>query len=223
METQAIKTATLNATTINAKAFAFVEMLALELSDGRIELPAFPDVAVRLRRVLSDESVSSAQVVKVVSAEPALVARLLMSANSAAMNPQGPRVTDLRNAVTRLGFNLVRSAALAFAMDQIRKSKTLVPLLRPLAELWERSVLVAALSYVLAKRCSTVNPDAALLAGLLHGVGRLYILTRSARHPELFEDPATYHEIVRDWHANVAKAILENWEISDEIVQAVEE
>jgi HD-like signal output (HDOD) protein len=216
-------TQTQSAQSATAKSFAFVETLAHELSAGKIDLPSFPDVAARVRQVLSDEFVSSQQIVKVVSSEPALIGKLLMIANSAAMNPGGPRITDLKGAITRIGFNMVRSASLAFAMEQIKKSESLAGLRQPLNELWERSVLVAALSYVVAKRCTNVNADTALLAGLMHGMGRLYILTRAAKHPELFNDSPTYNQIVRDWHSSIAKAILENWEISEEIVLAVEE
>ena len=207
----------------NARAFAFIQTLAQELSAGKVDLPSFPEVAARVRQVLSDEFVSSQQIVKVVSTEPSLVGKLLMISNSAAMNPGGPRITDLKSAITRIGFNMVRSASLAFAMEQIKKSESLAGLRQPLNELWERSVLVAALCYVVAKRCTTVNADTALLAGLMHGMGRLYILTRAAKHPDLFNDTPTYNQIVRDWHSNIAKAILENWEISEEIVAAVEE
>jgi len=68
-----------------------------------------------------------------------------------------------------------------------------------------------------------VNPDTALLAGLLHGVGELYILTRANKHPALFADQPVYDAIVRDWHVSVAQALLENWEISEDIVKAVSE
>lgn len=207
----------------NKDSFAFVQSLAKELSAGKIEMPSFPDVAVRVRQVLSDEFVSSKQVVRVVSSEPALAGKLLMIANSAAMNPSGPRLTDLKSAITRIGLNMVRSASLAFAMEQIRKSESLSALRVPMTELWERSVLVAAMSYVIAKRCTQVNPDTALLAGLMHCMGRLYILTRAANFQLLFNDQPTYNQIVRDWHSSIAKAILENWEISEEIVSAVEE
>jgi len=79
------------------------------------------------------------------------------------------------------------------------------------------------MSYVVARRHSRVNPDAALLAGILHGVGRLYILTRSAKHSALFNDAGSLNEIVRDWSAPIAKALLENWAMPPEIIAAVSE
>jgi HD-like signal output (HDOD) protein len=205
------------------EAFAFVQELATELTRGKVELPSFPDIAMRVRQVLADEYVKPEQVVRVVSSEPALAAQLLQIANSAAINPSGKPVNDLRAAVARMGFNMVRTAAIGFAMAQLKKVEQLKGLEQQLDDLWRRSSSVAAMSYVVAKRYSQINPDSAMLAGLLHTVGRLYILTRAAKHPGLFRDTATYNAIVRDWGSAVAKALLENWRISDEIVAAVNE
>ena len=207
----------------NSPAFAFVQALAVELSAGKVDIPSFPDIVARVRQVLSDEFVSSKQIVRVVSAEPALAGKLLLIANSVALNPGGARIIELKSAITRIGLNMVRSASLSFAMEQMRKSESLAELRAPMTELWERSVLVAALSYVVAKRFTNVNPDTALLAGLMHGMGKLYLLTRASQFPLLFKNQPTYKQIVRDWHANIAKAILENWEINDDIVVAIEE
>jgi hypothetical protein len=54
--------------------FEFVQALAGELSAGNVELPSFPEIAVRVRRVLADAESTSAQVVRVVGSEPALAA-----------------------------------------------------------------------------------------------------------------------------------------------------
>jgi HD-like signal output (HDOD) protein len=125
--------------------------------------------------------------------------------------------------VQRLGLNMVRSAAMAFAMAQMKKASELKGLEVPLAALWQRCTGVAAMSHVVARRLTKLNPDSALLAGLLHGVGELYILTRAHKHPALFSDRPVYEQIVRDWHVSVAKALLENWEISEDIVKAISE
>jgi HD-like signal output (HDOD) protein len=58
-------------------AFDFVRTLAAELSGGNLDLPSFPEIAIRVRRVLSDPKSSVEQVVRVVGSEPALAARLL--------------------------------------------------------------------------------------------------------------------------------------------------
>src|ERR1700716_1718225 len=95
------------------QAFAFVQSLAAELSKGKVELPSFPDIALRVRKVLSDENVSQDMVVRVVGSEPALAARLMQIANSAALNFSGKPITELRTAISRMGFTMGRSAAIA--------------------------------------------------------------------------------------------------------------
>jgi len=202
-------------------AFQFVQSLAGELSKGKVDLPSFPDIAMRVRKVLSDENVSQEKVVRVVGSEPALAARLMQIGNSAALNFSGKPITELRTAISRMGFNMVRSAAIAFSMSQLKKVDALKGLEKPLDELWKRSATVAAMSHAVARRFSKVNPDTALLAGLLHGIGQLYILTRAGAHPELFADQLAYQAIVRDWHTAIAKALLENWEMAEDIVEAV--
>ena len=150
-------------------------------------------------------------------------ARLMTLANSAALNTTGTKIVDLRTAVSRVGFNIVRSAGLSYAVGQLKLAKEFRTLDKPLDALWRRSVVVASIAHVIAKRFTTLNAEAALLSGLLSCVGRVYILTRTVRHPELFADQLAYQSLVREWHANVAKAILENWNLPDAIVSAVSE
>ena len=70
-------------------AFDFVRSLAAELSGGHVDLPSFPEIALQVRRVLSDPNTRVEQIVRVVGSEPALAARLLRIANSASINRSG--------------------------------------------------------------------------------------------------------------------------------------
>jgi len=200
----------------------FTAMLEVEIAGDHIDLPSFPEVALRVRRALADEDVTIDQVVRVVCAEPSLVVRLLQLGNSAALNPTGRRLTDLRAAMTRIGFNMARSATIAFAMSQLRRAEAYRGLEKPFNELWRTSTQVAAVSYVLAKKYTKPNAELALLAGLLHTVGKLYLLTRAARFPDLLNDTRVYPAIVETWHARIAKAILVNWELAPRVIDAVQ-
>ncbi len=204
-------------------AFDFVRSLACELSSGKIDLPSFPEVALQVRKVLADPDASLARVVRVVGSEPALAARLIRIANASFINRTGKPITELRTAINRIGYSMVRSAAMAVAISQMRRGAELDRLQDRLNLLWRESTQIAALSYVLARHCSAVNPDEAMLAGLMHGLGKLYILTRGARHPELFIDDAILEEVIASWHAPIAKAILENWEFPAAMCEAVGE
>jgi HD-like signal output (HDOD) protein len=202
-------------------AFDFIRSLAGELSGGQVDLPSFPEIALQVRRILSDPDTKMEQIVRVVGSEPALAARLVRIANSAAINRSGKDVTDLRTAIARIGHNMVRSASMSFAMNQIRKANKLASLAPYLNDLWERSTYVAAYAYVLARTCTRVNPDEAMLAGMMHGIGKLYILTRATGHPELFASEEALNDIINDWYPSIGKAILENWKFSEIMARAV--
>jgi HD-like signal output (HDOD) protein len=206
----------------NAAAFAFVSELAQEVSQGKVELPSFPDVAVRVRKTLADENVSNDQIARVVGSDAGLAARVFTLANSAALNRSGRAVADLKMAVNRIGHNNVRTAAVSFAIAQLRRAAELRHISKELEEMWQEATTVAALAYATAAR-SGVNADESMLAGLLHNVGKIYILARAHRHNSLFKDPAALAQVVRDWHSNVGRAIVENWGFPEHISEAVGE
>src|SRR5258708_17249602 len=159
-------------TVARASALAFLATLATEVSKGTVNLPCFPDVVMRIRKALAEPDVSLTEIVRIVGTEPRLAARLLQAANSAAFNPAGRHLTDLRAAITRLGHRPVQSAAMSFAVKQLRLAPALRAISRPLNILWEQSISVAAICQVIA-RSTRVSPEDAFLTGLLHCIRRL--------------------------------------------------
>ena len=203
-------------------AFKFVQDLAQELSNGTVDLPGFPRVFAQVCRALDDPKNTNDQTAKIVGAEPALAARLLTLANSVTFTQTGKPISELRSAVTRLGSNSIRAAASAFAVTQIKRQASLAAIHGGLEELWKRSTYLAAMCHVIARN-SKVNPDEALLTGLLHGIGSLYLLVRSAAHPELIAGDGALVALTLEWNAPITKSILENWSFPDDIVQAAGE
>jgi HD-like signal output (HDOD) protein len=201
-------------------ALAFLHNLAAEVSGGTVNLPSFPDVVIRIRKALADPDAKLTQTVKIIGAEPRLAARLLQAANSAAFNPSGKPLTDLRAAVTRLGYRGVQSFAMAFAVQQMRLAPALRSIAKPLNVLWEESISVACISQVIARR-TTVNPDEAFLTGLLHGIGRLYIMVRAVGKSNAFQGDHSFADMVDGWHPAIGKAVLENWGFAEPMSEAV--
>ncbi|MCZ8129904.1 MAG: HDOD domain-containing protein [Steroidobacteraceae bacterium] len=203
--------------------FEFARRVAAELSTAEVRLPSFPDVVARVRQVLDDERAAPAQVARVLAADAALAARVLRIANSATFNPGGKPVTELAAAVARLGHELVRCVAVSFATQQMRQFGGHEALRVQLQELWRKGTLVAALSCVLARETQVANPDEALVAGLLHNVGRLYLVTRAHEAGEpIAADPA-WDQVVQDWHPRIGCSILEHWKFPEPIRAAVAE
>ncbi len=215
-------TATSAATTAEERAAAlcFLGNLAQEVSKGTVNLPSFPEVVMRIRRALGQPNVTLAEIVKLVGTEPRLAARLLQVANSAAFNSSGKQVTDLPCAITRLGHRQVQSAVMAFAVNQLRVAPALRSIAKPLNVLWQQSITVAAICRVIARR-TKFGPDEAFLTGLLHGIGRLYIMVRSVGGAEKLHLERYFVEMIAGWHPAIGKAVLLNWGFDDALCEAV--
>jgi len=203
-------------------ALEFLRRLAAEVSSGTVDLPCFPKVVIQIRKALADPNTTAEQTVTIVGAEPRLAARLLQTANSTAFNLSGKPLTDLRSAITRLGHQMVQSAAMAFAVQQMKDEQSLRCIAKPMSDLWRECISVASISQVVARR-TKVSPDEAFLTGLLHGIGRLYIMARAVADSTTFGNSAYFLDLVAGWHAPIGKAVLENWSFAEEMCDAVGE
>lgn len=205
------------------RAFRFLQELARDLSQESISFPTFMDATVKIRDALRDPDADVGRVAQVVSGEPLLAARLVHLANSVAFNPGGRKVADVRSAVTRVGFNTVRTTAAAIALEQVRASKELAPFAAEAERVWRHSLDAAAIAYVLARALTTLRPDEALFAGLVHDIGRFYLLSRASKYPELVEHRDELETIVHEWHPSIGQAILQQLDLPEALTIAVAE
>lgn len=203
--------------------FQFIADLGHELTSGKLEIPAFPDVAMKIKSVLEKPEVTADQVARIVGSDPIFTARLLRVANSVAVNGAGSKINDVKMAVTRMGFKVAYNTAVSIAVEQLMAGKTSKALQPYLEALWHHSVQVAAYSFVIAKKQTRINPDMAMLAGLLHDIGKFYIYSRAEHYPELFNDKEALESIVEEWHTGIGKSILEEWDFSEEVCMAADE
>jgi len=205
-----------------AAALAFLQKLAAEVTEGSIDLPCFPDVVVRISTALADPTTTADQVVTIVGAEPRLAARILQTANSAAFNSTGKPLTELRSAITRLGHQMVHGTAMSYAVQQMKNEASLRSIVQPLTELWNKSITVASISRIVAAR-TKLSPDEAFLAGLLHGIGTLYIMARAATQTAGLDAERAWLDLLVGWQASIGKAVLESWGFAEEMCDAVGE
>ena len=185
-------------------------------------LPAFPSAVTRIQLALQSEDNSIGDIVRILSSEPALAARILQIGNAWVIRRAGAEVTDLHQAVSRMGYDMVRSISIAFGMQRLKSNANYSPAAQ--AELKAAlidAVRVAAISYVLAKHYTRLKPGDALLTGLLHVMGRLYIV-------KCFEEtndvsPEELQNTVAEWHPTIGKAISESWELPETLGMAIEQ
>ncbi len=198
----------------------FLTHMADTLAAGIIKLPAFPQVVLKVQEAYKNPNYTPQMIVRLVSGEPSLARRLLDMANSAAFNATGRVIIDLGLAITRLGAQKVYGVVLAHAIQDIRRAESLRSVAARVEELWSHSVAVAHFSQAVAKRTALSTSDA-FAAGLLHLMGRLYILVQCAEHGTSGHPVVLSDDLVAAWHPVIAKAVLRNWRMSEEICEAV--
>lgn len=200
--------------------FRILEDIARDLS-GDVNFPTCLDAAMLVRNTLRDPLVDLHLVVRAISAEPLISSKLLRLANSVAYNPSGATITDLQTAVSRLGFEVVRTTSLAVAMEQMLKSRNLSAYDRISHAAWEHSIHVAAIARVLARRLGRINPDEAMLAGLVHNIGIFYLLYRAAEYPEYRDDQPAMLELLAGWHESIGESLLHILGMPEQITEAI--
>ena len=202
---------------------ALVERLERSLSDGNLELPSLPEVAMKIRRTLADENVSVSEIARVLGTDPALAARTLRVANSAMFYRGSRPITSLSGAVSQLGHRMVRNVALSFAAQQVFIGYGSRPLKELVGAVWRHSVHAAVVAHMLARVRTKLNADEAFLAGLLHSVGKLYIFMRAKDDVEALAGDSGFESVLAAWHPRLGRAVIEAWELSDELAAAVGE
>lgn len=186
-----------------------------DLARGRLVLPTLPEVALRVRDAVDDEQVSLREVTRIITTDAALSARLVQVANSPLIRASR-KIDSVDDAVNWLGLKQVREMATSMVMEQLFQATSELTdnLLR---ELWEHTTLVAAISHALARQCTRLSPEQALLAGLIHRIGALPVLSRAENYPELLNDAETLLSVIDNVQGRIGQAILENWHFPAEL------
>lgn len=202
--------------------FRFVSLLALELENGDIALPSLPDVVMKIRRMLSSESADFDLISQAVSVDPVLVSRLFVFANSAYYNRAIIKIETLDAAIGRLGFEVVRNTAMSLAMKQLYAADKHSHAAKHLRSIWARGMKLSCMAFAVARKSPSVNEESAFLCGLMHEVGKLYIVTKADEFPAILGDPKSLAAMFEQWNSQISKSIIESWGFTDEMAESAD-
>lgn len=206
----------------NNDEFRFVSLLALELDNGDIFLPSLPDVVIKIRGLLEKDNCDFGTISQAISVDPVLVSKLFVFANSALYNRANVKIDTLDGAIGRLGFEVVRNTAMSLAMKQLHRSDKHDKSAKQFRAVWARGMKLSSMAFAVAARNGSLNQETAYLCGLMHEVGKLYILTKAEDFPNLLGDVKSLGRVLEEWNPQVSKSIIESWGFPDEVAESTD-
>lgn len=193
------------------------EQLLAAIDNDDLVLPTLPEVALRIRKAAEDSDIDVGTLSRVIGSDAALSARLIKVVNSPMLRAAN-EVADLQAAITRLGVNYSCNLAIGLVIEQIFHARSAV-VEQKMRDVWANSLEVAGISYELCHRYTRLKPDQAALAGLVHQIGVLPILTYAEEHNELLSDPVCLNHVIERIHPLLGDKILSVWEFPEMLIQ----
>ncbi len=185
------------------------------IENDKLVLPTLPEVALRVREVAENPNSSVQQLAGTISNDAALSARIIRVCNSPLL--RGSRsINDLNSAVSRLGMVYTANLATGLAMEQMFQATTEM-IDRRMRDVWKHSTEVAGISHVLAQHFTKLRADQATLAGLIHQIGVLPILTYIEEH-DVQISGAVLDNLTDELGPRIGTHILKRWDFAAELI-----
>lgn len=198
-----------------------LEEFQQELDKGRFVLPSLPEVALQIGRKIEDPECSINDIATLVNSDPAIAVKLIKTANSVIYRGVKP-YADTQAAISRLGLVTTKQLVTSFAILELFQPESHA-FKEYMQQIWRQSIEVAAYSYVIAKSLPTLDESEAMLAGLLHNIGELAVLSYAGRFYDLVSDENQLMNISMILRGKVGGMILEKWGFSAELVTVARE
>ncbi len=182
--------------------------LIQQIKDDTLVLPSLPEVCLRVRDVAEDVNTTIPQIAELISQDAGLSARIVKVSNSPLMRTSS-EVTDLSTAIGRLGINVTSSLAMGLAMEQMFQATSDVVDKR-MRMIWSESSEIASICHVMAGRFTKLQPDQAMLGGLVHKIGALPVLAYAEDNNALLNDVFVLDKIISKLHPFIGHHILKS-------------
>ena len=189
------------------------------LATKDIQLPIFDRTAMQIQDELACKEPDTRVIEALIVKDQTLTGQVLKVANSSFYKGLA-EVTTVRSAIVRLGIKEVANMVTLVAHRGYFRAKD--PLLqRRMNDLWRHSVACAIGAKWLAEKGGFDLPaNEAFFAGLLHDVGKLFIITvleklKKTKEFERLPSEALIDEILNSLHGKHGYAIMRNWNLPE--------
>lgn len=189
-----------------------------ELDADRLVVPSLPEIALRIKKAVESETANISKIARIVSADPAITAKLIKAANGP-LYRGNVKIDNCQSAIVRLGMNTTKQLVISFTLRELFRLNN-PELKRRMLDTWRHSTEVGAISMVLAKLTGHLEPEQALLAGLLHDIGVVPILCHVQGDGALPVDAPALDQAIAELRGEVGAMILRRWGFHEPLAQA---
>lgn len=190
-------------------------------------LPPSFELVPRLLLLLDDPEVNGERLADLIRTDAGLTADVMHVANSA-MYSRGNRVETLMEAVNRLGLREIYRIVMNVIASPVLRNPQQVGFAK--LDLWTHSLTAALAAQALATHLSTVQPEIAFTAALLHDVGKVVLAQAMGRSYIAVVDEAKDKGVpifgveraaYKTDHAEVGAKLLKQWNFPESIIAAI--
>ena len=181
-------------------------------------LPAMPQILLKLIELCDADEAGMAELAKLISNDAGMTAKVLGVANSAAYHRGGGKV-GLLQALNVLGSEFIKTIVISQSVFQTFNGFPHASGI-DLRGFWKHSLTVAVMAREVAKATDYAQPEEAYLAGLLHDVGRLALLSAAPNEYVrnfLMQDNADLCAVEQRFlhisHAEAGAWLIERWNL----------
>lgn len=196
-----------------------------QLIVDNIQLLSLPEVCLQVQDMADDPLCAIADLGQVVSHDPALTAVLLKLVNSAYYGFPS-RVETASRAISLIGIQALRSLVLSVSVAEV--FSRVPPEQMDMVSFWRHSVFCGLVARRLARRCGVLHDERLFIAGLLHDMGRILLLTQLPDQAcavlqgyESMPVCEAERAVLGFDHAELGAALMRLWQLSEGQCDAV--
>ena len=197
---------------------SLIDIIHERIHADAVQLPVFHHVALRLLNILSKEDFSIGQVAQIITEDQALASHVLRMANSAFFGGLS-KVTTIRDAVVRLGARQVTNIVTLVTQSYQYRAKDKL-MAAYMQALWKHAMACSLGAKWFAEKIGYKDlAQEALLAGLLHDIGQLFLLKvledvqATESQPPLSKQIIV--EVLQQLHVEQGTILMQQWNLPD--------
>ena len=184
-----------------------------------VNFPSHFNVAIKLREALQNGSVTLGNVVSILGKDPLIAASAIQSAN---MANQGKATRDLQTAVSRLGFEKIKTIVMEVTAQQLAASSYPLAFQEIARLVWLNSVYCASAAFVLAEETEGVSPNDAFFTALVINLGAFYLINKASEFAVLRASKDDVLVEIRDDYLNKTLSILDYIGLPDNLLRDID-